>query len=80
MGRDINTEVLDRVVRIETRLMKYFKYAGFDGQGRRPEFVDGRLIAPSADCSLRDCLDVIPDDWDKPVEVFVGDDYLTTLD
>lgn len=80
MARDATTEILDRVIRMETRLMKYFKFAGFDGQGKRPEFVDGKLIAPSADCSLRDCVDAIPKDWNYPVEVFVGDDYLTTLD
>lgn len=73
-------EIHERLVRIETRLMKYFTHVGFDGQGKLPEFDNGRVIVPSPDCSLRDCIAAIPKSWNKPVEIFVGDEYLTTLD
>lgn len=73
-------EAIDRLRRIETRLMKYFEHVGFDSQGKRPTFAKGRLIVPSPNTPLKDCLDAIPADWDAPVEVYVGEDYLTTLD
>lgn len=80
MSRDKVQEVLERVTRMETRLMKFFTFMGFEGQGKRPEFVDGKLHLPSPDCSLKDCLDAVPADWNDAVEVYVGEDYLTTLD
>lgn len=79
MARERN-EVVDRLRRIETRLMKYFEHVGFEAQGKAPEFVDGRIQAPSPAVPLKDCIESIPPDWEGPVEVYVGDDYLITLD
>jgi hypothetical protein len=80
MTRNTDTEALDRLRRIETRLMKYFEHVGFDSQGKRPTFENGKLLVPSPSTPLKDCIEAIPGSWSEPVHVYVGDDYLITLD
>ena len=66
---DPQTEMLDRMRRIETRLTKYMKAQGFDTHPARPVFDRGDVTIPSRDCTLREIMSVVPEDWDG--EVFV---------
>ena len=73
-------EIIDRLRRMETRLTRYLDQNGFDIRTGKPKFEKGRLTIPSPQSSLKECLDAVPKDWAQPVDVYVGDDYLTTLD
>lgn len=84
---DLKTEreLLDRTRRIETRLTKFMEAQGFDTQVQRPQWEDGIIHAPTSAIALKDCLAVIPPDWnpDYAITVLAKDDvvaYLTLPD
>lgn len=64
-------EIQDRLRRIETRLTKYLESVGFETNIRRPTFRDGMIVVPSLMTTLADCVNVVPDGWDKGEEIFV---------
>ncbi len=78
---DVQIETRDRVRRIETRMTKFMEAHGFDTQVQRPTWNGGVIHAPTSSISLRDCLAVIPDSWDRrePVAVLVKDDLIAYL-
>lgn len=75
-------EITDRTRRIETRLTKYLESRGFDTQVQKPRWSGaGRIDVPTQACSLRDCLEVVPDSWDPEVEieVYCNNDFLMSF-
>lgn len=75
-------ETLDRVRRIETRVTKIGNHLGVDVGGGKPEWdrVNERVVLPSPNCSISECVKVIPPQFNgRLVNVFVDDEYLTTL-
>ena len=72
-------EVVDRTRRIETRLTRYLKEQGFDTHPARIVFSQGDVQVPSKDCTLREIISVIPEDWDGEVFVMLGSDHIATL-
>lgn len=65
-------EIVDRCRRIETRVTKFLESQGFDTKVRRPEWRDtGVIVIPSLACSIRDCIVVVPANWDndQPIDV-----------
>lgn len=77
-------EMLSRMRRIETRVTQLLVAAGIDTQSQKPSFsilgLEGaRLVLPSRHSSMKEILDNIPDTWDGPVGVFVGDDRVATI-
>jgi hypothetical protein len=69
------SEVLDRTRRIETRLTRFMEAQGFDTQVRRPTWNNGVIKVPSPETSLKDCMAVIPKNWnrDDPIAVMHKD-------
>lgn len=78
MDKKVEKELLDRTRRIETRLTRFMEESGFDTQVQRPTWSGGIIHAPTSSVSLRDCLAIIPDTWDRSeaVAVMVKDDLL----
>lgn len=75
-------EILDRTRRIETRLTVLAKALGINVGGGTPVWNEesGRIQAPSPNCSLSECLKVIPPGMkDNDIDVYVGHDYLLTI-
>lgn len=72
-------EITDRLRRIETRLVKYMEWKGFDTEVQRPTFQDGKLDVPTDAISLRDCLKAIPQEWERPVQLMHKGTLLATL-
>jgi hypothetical protein len=83
-------EIADRCRRIETRLMAYMEAQGFDTQVHRPTWLApdevgaaGVIVVPTPSVSLRDCLAIVPDDWDpsRPVVILNKhqNEHLATL-
>lgn len=64
-------EVIDRCRRVETRLTRFLESQGFDTGSRRPSWRNGSVHVPSADCTIRDMLKVVPKDWDREEEIHV---------
>jgi hypothetical protein len=81
-------EIMDRTRRIETRLTRFMEAQGFDTQVQRPQWLPpqeagaaGAILLPTPATSLRDCLDVVPGDWDslRPIVLIVKDEHIGTL-
>lgn len=74
-------EILARTRRTETRVTQIAVALGVTTQAQRPEFnpIKSRVVVPSVHSSLREILDSIPKDWKNPVEVYIGDELLTTV-
>jgi hypothetical protein len=81
-------ETLQRVRRIETRLVQTMVALGVDITTNKPEFIpsmefdnsDGAsIVLPSPHTSMKEVLDNIPASWDGPVGVFVGDNKVATI-
>jgi hypothetical protein len=72
-------EIVERVRRIETRVTKIGQAMGVDVGGGKPVWFDGKIGAPSPNCSIGDLLRTIPAGHDKDVDVYVHDDYLFTM-
>lgn len=68
---DPNSEVLDRVRRIETRLTRYLEAQGFETGARKPTFHKGTLIVPTKAISLNDMLGAVPEGWSSEEEIEV---------
>lgn len=80
-GRE-NKEILDRTRRIETRLTVLAKALGINVGGGSPVWNDeaGRVQVPSPNCSLAECMRVVPEGMRcNDIDVYVGDDYLMTF-
>jgi hypothetical protein len=56
-------EAIQRLRRIETRLVRYFDHVGFDCGMRKPVWDNGRIELSSPDSSLKDMLAVIPKNY-----------------
>lgn len=69
--RDPMTEVVDRMRRVETRITAFLEAQGFDTGVRRPRWADGDILVPSAQSSLQDILNTIPEDWPENEVVYV---------
>jgi hypothetical protein len=78
MGYDPLTEVLDRVRRIETRTTIIGRHLGADVGGGKPEWHNGTVHAPTANCSLAELMKVVPPDWRGTWSVYVNDEPLFT--
>ena len=66
-------EVVDRTRRIETRLTRYLEAQGFETFAKRPIWREGEIHIPNLNCSIRDCLAVIPPGWfeaGNEIEIF----------
>lgn len=72
-------EVMDRVRRIETRTTKLAHGLNVDVGASKPEWRNGRIYAPTPNCSVADCLAVVPDSWSEEVEVYVRDELLMSI-
>lgn len=77
-------EILARLRRIETRQVQHMVASGIDTQSRKPTFArsdDGssRLDVPSPHSSLKEMLDSVPDTWQGPVDVFIGDQMIASI-
>ena len=77
-------ETLSRVRRIETRVTQLLVAAGIDTQSQKPSFAilgleGARVTLPSRHSSMKEILDSIPDTWDGPVRVLVGDERIATI-
>lgn len=75
-----DTEVIQRVRRIETRLTSLLVHMGIDTPAQRPEFRDGTVHVPSPHSTLKEIVDSIPTDWSGPVAVYVGNQFLANVD
>ena len=79
-------EILDRVRRIETRVTKVANHLGLGPPTEKARFAvppNSRMAVidlPSPHCSLKEIIDIIPDTWEGPVGVFVGDQLVATVD
>lgn len=65
MTENTNTQIkdiYDRARRIETRLMKFFEWQGFETETSKPELHGTSLRIPSPSCSLKDILEALPPD------------------
>ena len=85
---DGNREVLHRARRIETRVTRIAEALGIPTQADKPKFLiserngkpQGRMILASRFASLKEILDNVPETWEGPFGVFVGDDLIATID
>lgn len=73
------TEVLDRVRRIETRVTKMAIAMGLPNQAQRPVFSAGRIHITSPHTSLHELRTAIPEGWTGLVEIYIGNDHVSTL-
>lgn len=65
-------EILDRVVRIETRTTRYIEGQGYDTGVQRARWEPGRVIIPTDATALKEILAVIPDGWSgETIPVYV---------
>lgn len=74
-------EIQARTKRIETRLTQTMIALGIPTQAQTPEFdaAESRLFVPSPHTSLRECTNALPEGWNRPVEVVIGDDVLMVI-
>lgn len=75
-------EILDRVRRTETRVTKIGNHLGIDVGGGKPAWDSGqcRVVLPTSNCSLRECVEVIPEKFSgRPIDVYVGNEHFTTI-
>ncbi len=75
-------EILDRTRRIETRITKIGNAMGVDVGGGKPSWnaARRRVDLPSPNCSLSECIAVIPAEMrGAGIRLYVGNQYLTTM-
>lgn len=77
--REIIKETLDRTRRIETRITKWMEQQGFDTGVQRPIWHKGTIIIPSLSVSLKECLEVVPIEWDSVIEVVHQDKVVISI-
>lgn len=65
-------EIKDRCRRMETRLTKFLESQGFETKVKRPTWLRGVVAIPSLECSVKDILAAIPDDWPEEDGVIVA--------
>lgn len=75
----IARETRDRTRRIETRLVKFMLAQGLDTQVQQPQWDAGTVHIHSISTALIDILDVIPETWGGPVEVYLDTTHVMTL-
>lgn len=79
-------ELIQRVRRIETRLTRLLIGLGIETEAKRPVFDAGsiggqaRLTLPSHHCSIKEVMSAVPKGFAEPVELYVGDDRVASLD
>lgn len=79
MNPDILQQILERLVRVETRLTRYLQQRGFDTGADKPRYsaADGTIKLPSPHCRLEEVLNCIPAaEYGKEIPTYVGDDFL----
>lgn len=64
-------EIMDRCRRMETRLTKFLEMHGFDTKVQRPLWDNGVVDIPSLACSVRECLNVVPENWSPDSEIII---------
>lgn len=86
MARDMQRrppEDTARLRRIETRLTQMMIALGVKTEAQSPEFSrkndTAQIVLPSKHCTVKEALDSIPETWNGPVNVFVGDDCVATI-
>lgn len=74
-------ELLDRVRRIETRVTKIGHAMGVDVGGGRPSWdvKRGCVVLPSPNCSIAECVNIVPASREGPVDVYVGDQFICAI-
>lgn len=74
-------ESLARLRRIETRVTQIALAMGVATQAQKPQFSEAksRVVVPSRHTTLQELLACVPKYWKNPVEVYIGDELLTTL-
>lgn len=74
-------EVLERVRRIETRVTQTMVAIGVPTSAQKPKFNarESSILLPSPHTSTKEMLEHIPETWNAPVKVFVGDEQIATI-
>lgn len=80
MTPDDERELLDRVRRTETKITDTMVQLGLRNNAEKATFNEGRLTLLSPHTSLRELLDRVPRRWTEPVEIYIGDDWVATID
>ena len=75
--RELIDEVAGRSRRLETKVTKIANHLGVEAGGARPVWVSpGRIEIPSRDCSIQQCLAVVPGSWIEDVRVYIKNDFV----
>ena len=75
-----DNEAIERLRRIETRLVRYFEHVGFDSGARKPRWhANGEIDLPSMDMAVKDIIAVIPPDWRAQVLLVHKDRVVATI-
>lgn len=77
-----SSELLDRVRRIETRVTKIGHHMGVDVGGGRPSWDErrGRIMLPSPNCSISECINVVPRGHPPGlVDVYIDEQHICAL-
>lgn len=72
-------ETLQRVRRVETRLTQLMIAMGVRTDAQQPVFADGAVTIPSIHASIKEIIDSVPPDWQKPVGIFIGTDQVAVI-
>ncbi len=74
-------ETLSRARRIETRLTSLLVALGYDTETQKPELLrDGTIRIPSPHTSWREIIDAIPKDWTGPVDIYIRNEFVGTIE
>lgn len=79
------SEELERLRRIETRLTQLLIFLGADTQSQKPIFVaaglagEGGISLPSPHSSMKEIIDSIPENWMGPIDVFIGTERVASI-
>lgn len=78
----VEEEILSRTRRIETRLTQFMIGMGVHTQGQKPSFdqASSQVRIPSMHSSLQELLDSIPQGWQGPIRVCIGDKQLAVIE
>lgn len=56
---------------METRLTKFLEVQGFETKVKKPVWRSGVVDIPSLECSIKDILAAVPDDWPDEDGIYV---------
>jgi len=73
-------EMKERMRRMETRLTAFLEVQGYDTGAKQPKWDHmGKVHIPSVDVSLKKIMRVIPEDWDRGVQIVHQDKNIAIL-